>query len=487
MQKLVQEMSELTLTIKCSNADKATVVIESTATVLDLKGKIAEQLSVPAAQQRLIYKGRVLKDESTLENYDIQNEHTVHMVKGAAPGGASPAPTAAAPAPTSAYSAPRPAYGAPPAPGANPMQGMGALFGNPGAMPMGPGGMPDMSRMQEQLMRNPEMMRQVMNSPMMENLMNHPELMRSMMMSNPQMQAMMDANPQMRHILNDPSVSFIIRCVPLFRGCLDAFSSRYTFTCFVLASSVDFSLFFFFHVVIILSPLLSVSAQVLRQSMEMMRNPNALREAQRSQDLQMAQLENLPGGFNALQRMFEQVQEPMMEAAQNMGTNGANNGTAASSSAGSAAPSNPTNTALPNPWGGGGGSAGSSGAPGAPGAPAGAVNPFAAMGAGGFNPYAGMGGLGGMGGEFSFANLFFGSSVLFLYIQGIYISNRFYILILLFLYITGGGMGGMGGMGGDPSQMAAMLQDPFVQQMMQQMLSDPQALEQVCCTHFCLP
>jgi ubiquilin len=35
----------------------------------------------------------------------------------------------------------------------------------------------------------------------------------------------------------------------------------------------------------------------------------------RSQDLQMSQLENLPGGFNALQRMFEDVQEPMLEAA----------------------------------------------------------------------------------------------------------------------------------------------------------------------------
>lgn len=201
-------MSELTLTIKCSNADKATVVIESTATVFDLKQKIAEQLSVPATQQRLIYKGRVLKDESTLENYDIQNEHTVHMVKGAAPAGSTPTP-----APTntaSSFASPQAnAFGAPPAFGApqqqnNPM----GMFG--GLPPMGPGGMPDMSRMQEQLMRNPEMMRQVMSSPMMENLLNNPDMLRNMMMSNPQMQAMMDANPQMRHVLNDPSVSVAV-------------------------------------------------------------------------------------------------------------------------------------------------------------------------------------------------------------------------------------------------------------------------------------
>jgi ubiquilin len=196
-------MSELTLTIKCSNADKATVVIESTATVLDLKNKISEQLSVPATQQRLIYKGRVLKDESTLENYDIQNEHTVHMVKGAGAAGASPAPAAApAPAP-SPFAAPAAAN-----PYQQPANPLGNMFGGPaGGMPFGPGGMPDMNRMQEQLMRNPEMMRQVMNSPMMENLLNNPDMMRNMMMNNPQMQAMLDANPQMRHVLNDPAVS----------------------------------------------------------------------------------------------------------------------------------------------------------------------------------------------------------------------------------------------------------------------------------------
>jgi len=42
---------------------------------------------------------------------------------------------------------------------------------------------------------------------------------------------------------------------------------------------------------------------VLRQSMEMMRNPAAMQQAMRSQDLQMSQLENIPGGFNAMRRM----------------------------------------------------------------------------------------------------------------------------------------------------------------------------------------
>ncbi len=217
-------MSEITINIKCSNADKATVTIEKEATVLNLKERISEVLSVPATQQRLIYKGKVLKDEATVESYDIQNEHTVHMVKGAGAAGAAAstgtAPATTASTPASSTSAPGGAFPAPnsssPAsnpfgaanPFANPFGGMGGL-GALGGLGAGSNGMPDINRMQEQMLRNPEMMQQIMNSPMMSNLFNNPELMRDMMLNNPQMQAMLDANPQIRHILNDPAVSVI--------------------------------------------------------------------------------------------------------------------------------------------------------------------------------------------------------------------------------------------------------------------------------------
>jgi hypothetical protein len=46
---------------------------------------------------------------------------------------------------------------------------------------------------------------------------------------------------------------------------------------------------------------------MLRQTMEMMRNPNAMNQAMRSQELAMSQVENMPGGFNALRRMYEDV------------------------------------------------------------------------------------------------------------------------------------------------------------------------------------
>lgn len=206
-------MSEITVNIKCSNADKATIKVERNATVLDMKELIAGSLSVPAAQQRLIYKGRVLKDDLTVEHYDIQDSHTVHMVKGAAPASSSASSTSTAnvtSAPTNV--APVTPFQSNPVSGAG-VPNMASLFGNP----LGGGGQ-DINRMQEQLMQNPEMMQQIMNSPMMDHMMNNPDLMRNMMVNNPQMQAMMDANPQIRHMLNDPAVSctachILITCV----------------------------------------------------------------------------------------------------------------------------------------------------------------------------------------------------------------------------------------------------------------------------------
>ena len=69
----------LTVNIKCSNSDKATVEIESDQlTVLELKTVVNEKLSIPVAQQRLILKGRVLKDDNQLESYGLKDGDTVH-------------------------------------------------------------------------------------------------------------------------------------------------------------------------------------------------------------------------------------------------------------------------------------------------------------------------------------------------------------------------------------------------------------------------
>lgn len=38
------------------------------------------------------------------------------------------------------------------------------------------------------------------------------------------------------------------------------------------------------------------------------RDPNAMQNMMRNQDLAMSQIENMPGGFNALRSMYENVQ-----------------------------------------------------------------------------------------------------------------------------------------------------------------------------------
>jgi ubiquilin len=83
----------------------------------------------------------------------------------------------------------------------------------------------------------PDQMQQMMNSPMMQSFMDNPDLMRSIMEANPQMRQLMQENPQLREVMNNP--------------------------------------------------------ELMRQSMEMMRNPNAMQHMMRSQDLAMSQLENM--------------------------------------------------------------------------------------------------------------------------------------------------------------------------------------------------
>lgn len=49
-------------------------------------------------------------------------------------------------------------------------------------------------------MSNPDMMRQVLDNPMVQNLMQNPEMMRQMIMGNPQMQQLMEVS--LAHIWN---------------------------------------------------------------------------------------------------------------------------------------------------------------------------------------------------------------------------------------------------------------------------------------------
>lgn len=58
--------------------------IESSITVAELKEKCAKETGISADQQRLFLKGKILKDEETLEVAKVVNNTTLFLVKGAA-------------------------------------------------------------------------------------------------------------------------------------------------------------------------------------------------------------------------------------------------------------------------------------------------------------------------------------------------------------------------------------------------------------------
>mmetsp|Transcript_49685 Transcript_49685/g.82457 ORF Transcript_49685/g.82457 Transcript_49685/m.82457 type:complete len:403 (-) Transcript_49685:417-1625(-) len=231
--------------VKCSsNGTTLELDVEANAKVIDFKGQIAEQVDVPPAQQRLIYSGKVLKDPETLESYQVQEGHTIHMVRGAAPQRPAPAPAPATPAPApAAATTPNPmaalglggaGLGAPPGAGlfnpfgAVPMAGQAAAAGVGAAGNLAPvgglGGMGGLDPFQMmQMMQNPAMQQMataLMHDP--QALQSVQQAMQSAMTSgsggNPanfmqQMQQVM-ANPVMQQamatMMQDPAMQQVM-------------------------------------------------------------------------------------------------------------------------------------------------------------------------------------------------------------------------------------------------------------------------------------
>lgn len=157
--------------------------------------------------------------------------------------------------------------------------------------------------MAQQMINNPEMMRQMIDNPLMQNIMGNPDIFRSLLASNPQIQQLIERNPELGHVLNDPDM--------------------------------------------------------MRQTMEMIRNPNMFQEMMRNHDLAIRNLQGIPGGEAALQRLYQDVQEPLLNSAtSSLAGNpfaslrhGEDTTESRSQRAGQE-----NSEALPNPWGGGHGS-----------------------------------------------------------------------------------------------------------------------------------
>ena len=75
------EASTIEVNVKGGNDVKMQIKVPEDATVADLKALVAQNNSEYAAdQQRLIFAGKVLKDEDPISKYNLKNGHTIHLV-----------------------------------------------------------------------------------------------------------------------------------------------------------------------------------------------------------------------------------------------------------------------------------------------------------------------------------------------------------------------------------------------------------------------
>lgn len=315
----------LNITVKTTAGRKFEMQVEALSeTVLDFKKRLSVLSSIPAEAQRLIYRGRILTDQLTFQEiqqkHGLESGHSMHVVAGPSAARSSSTPSNENRSQSSSSTSSSAAHQNAPDGGTNPhaardTTGSGNTPSqNPTPNPFlagagtgvdglaGLGGIPNFQDMHAQLLQNPEQMQAMLNNPLMESIINNPDVIRSFVMTNPQMRQLLENNPEVAHVFNDPAT--------------------------------------------------------FRQMMQMARNPSLMQEAMRNTDRQMANIEMMPGGFDALRRMHENIQTPLYDGfanAMNPNNNQGNqnqNGPDSSNNPFSSLfqQNTPSNTPMPNPW-----------------------------------------------------------------------------------------------------------------------------------------
>ncbi|KAK9836132.1 hypothetical protein WJX81_004080 [Elliptochloris bilobata] len=74
------ELPTIKLRIKVLTGEEHTVTVASDALVPDIKAKVAEVTGTPVSRQRLIFRGRVLRDASSISEHSIEDGDVLHLV-----------------------------------------------------------------------------------------------------------------------------------------------------------------------------------------------------------------------------------------------------------------------------------------------------------------------------------------------------------------------------------------------------------------------
>ncbi|XP_029472674.1 ubiquilin-1 isoform X2 [Rhinatrema bivittatum] len=279
--------------------EKEEFAVAENSTVRQFKEEISKRFKSHTDQLVLIFAGKILKDQDTLSQHGIHDGLTVHLVIKTQSRSQNPPTQQTASAGGTVNTSAQSSSTTTTASTNSSQFSLGGLGGLAGlsSLGMNTSNFSELqSQMQRQLMSNPEMMVQIMENPFVQSMLSNPDLMRQLIMANPQMQQLIQRNPEISHMLNNPDI--------------------------------------------------------MRQTLELARNPAMMQEMMRNQDRALSNLESIPGGYNALRRMYTDIQEPMLNAAQEQF--GGNPFASLVSNAASNLGNQPSRTEnrdpLPNPW-----------------------------------------------------------------------------------------------------------------------------------------
>ena len=82
-------MADFKIIIRQSTGDQFEIEVNNGNTVTEVKAKCEEKTGMKAEEMRMIFKGKILKDDMTVEDYKITDGLTVHLVKGKSAAGSS--------------------------------------------------------------------------------------------------------------------------------------------------------------------------------------------------------------------------------------------------------------------------------------------------------------------------------------------------------------------------------------------------------------